>query len=172
MSRQTLREKNDPVALRKAALTSLLARSRSNLPDPMWPPRSGQRLALWTSLISARALSSFYEQNYSSCQPGDLQMMSFENLEYISLDRLGDFELSYIAIYVKDTISDKDLQALLRMTQHQKTPLTICHCGTANTESEKKWRAVIHQLTQHCKIRINYFENDLCRGEFHLQPDH
>jgi hypothetical protein len=119
-------------------------------------------------LVSAQEMTSFYERNHGD-RPEGLTLMSLDDLAFLDRHELEAYELFFMGYYDCDSISRRALQNLARLSRQKKlqssTPLSIFHCGNSTSGKGRRWRRVIGELSQNCRVMVNHGREDFsgCR---------
>jgi hypothetical protein len=103
-------------------------------------------LAVWTSLISAKTMSSFFEANFQKIYTPTLRLVAFEDLPFAESNLGDEYELIMIGIYEKDSFSKEASRVLKRLARRSSKPLTICYSGNLTSPGAGNWQNLVGEL--------------------------
>ncbi|MDF1751849.1 MAG: hypothetical protein P1U89_03640 [Verrucomicrobiales bacterium] len=119
-------------------------------------------LAVWSSLVSARSMTSFFEQNGSIARPDDLTLIAMEDLPYLGATSLSDYDLFLLAIYERDTCSASALEVLKQLSTQKQgfdgTPIKVCLSGIE--ESARSESPIMRDLSNLREADWEFFYQD------------
>ncbi len=103
-------------------------------------------LAIWTSLVSAKTLTSFIEANFRKVYSPDLKVVALEDLSFAESNLGEEYELVMVSIYEKDSFSKQSSQILKKLARRTTSPLTICYSGSLSSPGARKWQSLLADL--------------------------
>jgi len=103
-------------------------------------------LAIWTSLVSAKAMSSFIEANFQKIHSPEMKVVAFDDLCFEESSLGDEYELVVMGIYENDLISKESSRVLKKLARRSANPLTICYSGNLSSPGAGKWDSLLADL--------------------------